>query len=289
MHQLLSLFFFAVTFSFGWTVCYFVNISASHPEILPSELEMIDKVFAYENTVIDQESWLKILEYMNMRYHDNPANVIPWNYQESTYLWDFFPPVANCFQKERIGRLSDGGKWVCNMKRLKKLENCVVYSFGIDGEWTFEQEILSKTKCQIWALDPSSNNPFSGQPRVHFHKMGIMPENDSLNKLMREFGHEHVDLIKMDIEGGEFDVIQGWHSIDAPQILIEVHFLGNTTQLFHLFEKLDNLGMRPWNVETNHNPCSMGMKPFAMEFAFLRPSEFRLLDFIDGHSSLANK
>ena len=44
---------------------------------------------------------------------------------------DFFPPAFNCpHERERIGILGDGGKWVCGLSRLTDKRDCVVYSFG---------------------------------------------------------------------------------------------------------------------------------------------------------------
>lgn len=47
----------------------------------------------------------------------------------------------------------DGGKWVCGMSRIAKKPDCVVYSFGINGESSFEAEVLDRTECQLWGYD----------------------------------------------------------------------------------------------------------------------------------------
>jgi hypothetical protein len=52
--------------------------------------------------------------------------------KEKVYtLWDFFLPAFQCpFRVSRIGRLGDGGKWVCGVEELAKQDACVIYSFG---------------------------------------------------------------------------------------------------------------------------------------------------------------
>jgi len=42
---------------------------------------------------------------------------------------------------------------------------------------------------------------------------------------MRELGHEYIDILKMDIEGAEYDVIKDIHhlNIRPQQILVEFH------------------------------------------------------------------
>ena len=40
---------------------------------------------------------------------------------------------------ERVGRMGDGGKWVCGMSRYEQLapKKCIVYSFGVQTESSF--------------------------------------------------------------------------------------------------------------------------------------------------------
>ncbi len=45
---------------------------------------------------------------------------------------DFFPPIFNCpHELDRIGALSDGGKWMCGISRIQDKPDCVIYSFGM--------------------------------------------------------------------------------------------------------------------------------------------------------------
>ena len=43
--------------------------------------------------------------------------------------------------------VGDNGKWVCGLRTLLKRSPCIVYSFGCNGETSFEQDILRATKC----------------------------------------------------------------------------------------------------------------------------------------------
>jgi len=66
------------------------------------------------------------------------------------YIWDFFPPVYNCPLREKVGvqaNNADGGKWVCGLRTLLQRTPCVVYSFGSNGEPTFELTLAKKTGC----------------------------------------------------------------------------------------------------------------------------------------------
>ena len=48
----------------------------------------------------------------------------------------------------RIGQ-GDGGKLVCDLRRLKQ-DDCLVFSIGSKGDFSFETEILKiNSKCEI--------------------------------------------------------------------------------------------------------------------------------------------
>jgi hypothetical protein len=65
-------------------------------------------------------------------------------------VWDLFGPDYNCpLLKERIGRIGDGGKWVCGLHMLAKAHSCLVYSLGSLGETSFEDDIMELTNCEV--------------------------------------------------------------------------------------------------------------------------------------------
>ncbi|KAL6303533.1 methyltransferase domain-containing protein [Sparassis latifolia] len=142
-------------------------------------------------------------------------------------LWDFFIPAFNCPHRvERIGTMGDGGKWVCGMDRIAKQKECVVYSFGVNGESSFEAEILERAPgCQIWGYDFSVSS-FGPEielvpelkERAHFypyalgdvnnHGPGADPPVHTLASLMEVNGHNFIDILKIDIEGNEFTSLE---------------------------------------------------------------------------------
>jgi len=104
--------------------------------------------------------------------------------------WSYFPAAFNCpFDIRRVGNFGDGGKWVCGMQLLeaskaaaeeakaKGLENpkghrpCIVYSLGVATESSFEDEILEKTDCEIWAFDGSVDQMGQGN---HFSMVSFL-------------------------------------------------------------------------------------------------------------------
>ncbi|KAH9942863.1 methyltransferase domain-containing protein [Amylocystis lapponica] len=151
-----------------------------------------------------------------------PPDQEPW---PAYTVWDFFPPVYNCpHELERIGDIGDGGKWVCGLSRLAEKPDCVVYSFGLDWDSSFEAELLERTRhCEIWGFDYTAGGfgkkvPRTQRHRTHFARVGLgaadshgpadEPKMWTLRSLMQANGHAHIDLLHVDIEGWEFEVVK---------------------------------------------------------------------------------
>jgi FkbM family methyltransferase len=138
-----------------------------------------------------------------------------------------------------------------------------VYSFGIGKDISFDRSIHKKYGCKIFGFDPTPEvknwlgqfddlDFFEHQPVALGAKDGTesfyFPENENnismttlknelgssknievemarLSTLMNKLGHRKIDLLKMDIEGSEYEVIPDILSqnLDVSQILVEMH------------------------------------------------------------------
>lgn len=170
-------------------------------------------------------------------------------------IWDFFGPDYTCpFTKERVGRIGDGGKWVCGMRALLEDRPCLVYSLGSRGDISFEEEILRKTACEVHTFDPdlsvdTESYVKSALPGLHFHAIGIGRNNGtlltslddgklySIQDVMANLGHKWVDILKIDIEGHEWDVLsdvfaESGAQLPTTQLLIEFHWPGNAERVW---------------------------------------------------------
>lgn len=141
----------------------------------------------------------------------------------------------------------------------------IIYSFGIGKDVSFDRTCMKKHNCSIFAFDPTPESiNFISQQNLpdlfHFHGYGIsdgksgkyrffLPENPkgvsgslldseavstdrsievemkSFDDIVTELGHKHIDVIKMDIEGSEYTVLEKIleSNITIDQLLIEFH------------------------------------------------------------------
>jgi len=127
-----------------------------------------------------------------------------------------------------VGTLGDGGKWVCGLDRVARQPECVIYSFGVNNESSFEAELLRRAPgCQVWGYDfsvPSFGPEITEDPdlreRAHFfpyalgevdsYGPGANPPVYSLATLMALNGHRFIDILKIDIEGAEFSALSSF-------------------------------------------------------------------------------
>jgi hypothetical protein len=76
--------------------------------------------------------------------------------KDPTFYQTNWDPDFSCLLEDSIGQLSaDGHKWVCDPHRLATKDDCLVYSFGSNGNFFFEQHLQSVApNCEIHVFDP---------------------------------------------------------------------------------------------------------------------------------------
>jgi hypothetical protein len=267
----------------------------------------------WEQAVVDREAMASRMGY------DKP---FPDGYNNPFNIWDFArPSFFSPHDMERVGTLGDGGKVVCGMSRYETFSpgpssptnparELVVYSFGVNDDSSFEAALLQRTNAQIWGYDYSVDKwakhiPSHRLSRAHFKKAGIGKETDetkqppfyNVQDLMKINGHDYVDVVKMDIEGYEYDALtslvdfiastpNGNHNGSLPfgQLLVEMHLYDgarphgspeNIRKWMEWWAALEKLGLRPANNEDNWIGDVVYGKPRFMEVGCFVP---RLMD-----------
>ncbi len=179
-------------------------------------------------------------------------------------------------------------------------EKSVIYSFGIGEDISFDTAIIKNHGCQVFGFDPTpkSINWVKSQKtneKFLFYEFGIgsksgfvdffLPKNPeyvsgslidtknvdtarkvsvemkSLVDIMNELNHKHIDVLKMDIEGSEYDVIENIlnSKISITQILIEFHdrfFENGTLKTKQAIQKLNSHGYEIFAVSDSFEEIS---------------------------------
>lgn len=170
------------------------------------------------------------------------------------------PPKAKIAFKTKIERHgSSYGGWNIIPDSLDK--NSVVYSFGIGQDVSFDQSIIRKYGCKVHGFDPTPRvidwlKTQNIAQEFVFHPIGLSHEDGTLTfytpkneqnishtahksensvamevsckklaTILKELKHEKIDVLKMDIEGFEYAVLENMikERIFPTQLLVEFH------------------------------------------------------------------
>lgn len=168
----------------------------------------------------------------------------------------------DCTKLDRVGVGAHGWTFCTPVSKF----NHVVFSVGIGSDITWDEEMIEKYSTQHHGWDPTPVPVefFKHHPKPKdfiFHRFGLGAVNGNvtlkvakgdkdnlsimereslavdgtvlsypiltLGSMMARTRHEWLSILKIDIEGLEFDVLESWHksmsSIPADQVLIEFH------------------------------------------------------------------
>lgn len=272
--------------SIGWNL-----YAASIRDIrLPARLERAERV--YQKVMSDRKEMIRRHGPTLRHIHMFPPDKDPW---PPYTVWSFFPPSFDCpHEVERIGALGDGGKWTCGVTRLEDKPDCVIYTFGMYYETSFEADMLERTKyCQLWGYDYRSDSFGSSKLssyRSHFFPYGLAnidahaPHDEhklyTLKTLMELNKHTYIDILKIDVEGWEFEVLsqilQPYITSGDPlpfgQLLIEIHtWEKKFDEFLSWWEMMEAAGLRPFMTEVNlvYQNYNRGKPTDLAEYSFI--------------------
>lgn len=257
---------------------------------LPARLERAERV--YQKVIAGRKNLIHRYGTSSRDIVMFPPDKDPW---PAYTVWSFFPPSFDCpHELERIGALGDGGKWACGISRLEHKPDCIIYTFGMNYETTLEAELLDRTRhCQVWGYDYRSNSfgsHIKPNYRTHFFSWGLAnfdshePHNNpklyTLKTLLEINKHDHIDLLKIDIEGWEFEtlsqIIQPYILSGEPlpfgQLIVEIHAWDKKFEDFlPWWEMLEQAGLRPFMNEINlvYQNYNRGKDTDLAEYSFI--------------------
>lgn len=124
---------------------------------------------------------------------------------------------------------------------LKEFDNCKIFAFDPTPksiEWVKKQDLPANFNFFSYGISIKTREEKMYLPKNKNHVSGSICESDHLSKedviivqmkciedIAKDNNHEYVDIIKLDIEGSEFSVIENldFEKINCGQILIEFH------------------------------------------------------------------
>ncbi|KAL5016068.1 hypothetical protein ScPMuIL_005657 [Solemya velum] len=146
---------------------------------------------------------------------------------------------TECDDVVRMGNLGDGGWFICNDEIYRPKDPCLVYSFGVGDDFSFEDSILHQYHCEIHSFDPSMTMPEGKRDdEVWFHNYGLADftgnfnngwKMNTLSSIKTQLNHSsrEIDILKVDIEEWEWNALPNMMKTGvintARQIAIEIH------------------------------------------------------------------
>ncbi|KAJ8305752.1 hypothetical protein KUTeg_016297 [Tegillarca granosa] len=113
----------------------------------------------------------------------------------------------------RLGTIEDGGWDVCDDYEFRPKNSCVVYSFGIDNDFSFDEAVVKRYGCEVHSFDPRLR--------------GKQWKMKTLKTIRRDLDHIPIDILKLDIEEWEWfalpEMIYSGSIKDVKQLNIELH------------------------------------------------------------------
>jgi FkbM family methyltransferase len=158
-----------------------------------------------------------------------------------------------------LEEFGEGLTWIINPEGLNK--DSIIYSAGAGRDISFEQALVKRFGCKVYLYDPSptARETMDAQKErlqgIIFQPTGLAAESrdftfsspvnpqegsftiqregtktitlpcSTIQALMERNGHDHIDLLKMDIEGFEYAVIDQLlrQRLPVRQICVEYH------------------------------------------------------------------
>jgi len=179
--------------------------------------------------------------------------------------------------------------------------NSTVYSFGVGKDISFDIALIQKFNCIVFAFDPTPESAEwishqSVPDNFRFFENGIsnkdgltdfylplqsghishslVKKNNNgrkikvsmkrLTTIMEELGHSEIDVIKMDIEGAEYEVIEEIleNDLDVKQILVEFHHRFKEINISKTKKTIDKLNKKNYRL--------FAISPSLEEYSFIK-------------------
>jgi FkbM family methyltransferase len=176
----------------------------------------------------------------------------------------------------------------------------IVYSVGIGRDLSFDKKVMKNHKCRVYGFDPTPKsieyiNSIPNLSLFNFYNFGLatetgkvkfyLPKNKravsasivisevfdksdfievemkSFDDIVNELAHKKIDVLKIDIEGAEYDVLKSIleSNVEIGQLLIEFHdrLFENEIKSVESIKLLNSHGFKIFGSSLNHEEISL--------------------------------
>lgn len=159
-------------------------------------------------------------------------------------LVDLLTPKSCVVPKKRFGPDNDGGYVMLD----RKFDVQAIFGYGVGHDVSFENQLSDRWEVNAYVFDHTVNTVPPLGTNTRYFKEGITGKNETdqlktfkthLEKLV---GHEGNVLLKIDVEGAEWDVLEHEDLSRVTYLVIEYHDLEmDTAKKTKLIEKVDEM------------------------------------------------
>ena len=185
-----------------------------------------------------------------------------------------------CRNYKRFGNKMGGGYELClDPPLLQKGKKCVAFSFGIQNDFSFDDDIGTILNCTVHSFDPSMRpQEYARSNNTYFHNIGVGAANYKssngwpmyrFSDIRKILGYGVIDIVKMDIEDSDWPVLRdivesGEASMFIKQIALEMHSitlrdervkLSDYLTMLKIMHSLEEAGFRKYLVHIRNNCC----------------------------------
>ncbi|KAI8772243.1 uncharacterized protein LOC106067101 [Biomphalaria glabrata] len=179
-----------------------------------------------------------------------------------------------CQRKFRMGNIGDGGWEICDDPDVRPREPCIIYSFGISNDFSFDDDAAKMYGCHVYSFDPSmtkEKDQFDRSSNVHFYKIGIDGKTYVNSQQWKLFAHRDIRkmlghanstiaVIKMDVESSEWGAIpemfESGELANTRQLLMEFHIVSSSRDYLlprlKAIQAIEKSGLRIFYTHKNH-------------------------------------
>jgi hypothetical protein len=187
-----------------------------------------------------------------------------------------------CSDLIRIGKDNDGG-YLVNKNDILKSE-CLL-SFGINDDWSFEEQFLNIKDCPLYGYDNSVNREISFFAGTKKHIRKNIGKNNTDDEITFESVIENKGkniFLKCDIEGSEYKILDSIikHTKFFSGIVIEFHDIQDNFNLNEMANFVSKLDQKLVHVHINNYYYGIVNEnqfvPFVLELSFTSSDNIKL-------------